>query len=84
MTLQPIGANPTYAFCPAYDFADQPQEIRIVFLGHPGYISTSLTTSNLQEAETLCDKLNAKLGISRDIWTALMTASMEAQPLLFN
>ena len=84
MTLQPIGANPTYAFCPAYDFADEPQEIRIVFLGHPGYISTSLTTSNLQEAETLCDHLNAKLGISRDIWTALMTASMEGQPLLFN
>ena len=84
MTLQSIGANPTYAFCPAYDFADKPQEIRIVFLGHPGYISTSLTTANLEEAETLCDRLNAKLGISRDIRTALMTASMQGQPLLFN
>ena len=84
MTLHPIGANPTYAFCPAYDFPDEPQEIRIVFLGHPGYISTSLATSNLEDAETLCDKLNARLGISRDIRTALMTASMEGQPLLFN
>lgn len=84
MPPHPIGANPTYAFCPAYDFPDEPQQIRIVFLGHPGYVSTSLTTSNLEEAETLCDKLNAKLGISRDIWTALMTASMEDQPLLFN
>ena len=84
MTLQPIGGKPTYAFCPAYDFPDEPQEIRIVFLGHPGYISTSLSTSNLEDAEDLCDKLNARLGISRDIWTALMTASMEGQPLLFN
>ena len=84
MSLQQIEANPTYAFCPAYDFPDEPQEIRIVFLGHPGYISTSLTASNLQDAETLCDNLNRKLGISRDIWTALMTASMEGQPLLFN
>ena len=83
MSLQQIEANPTYAFCPAYDFSDEPQEIRIVFLGHPGYISTSLSTSNLEDAETLCDKLNARLGISRDIWTALMTASMHGCPNLF-
>ena len=84
MTLQHIGANPTYAFCPAYDFPDEPQQIRIVFLGHPGYIATSLFALNLQQAETLCDKLNARLGMSRAIWTALMTASMQGQPLLFN
>ena len=83
MSLQQIEANPTYAFCPAYDFPDEPQEIRIVFLGHPGYISTSLSTANLEDAETLCDKLNAKMGISRDIWTALMTASMHGCPNLF-
>ena len=83
MSLQQIEANPTYAFCPAYDFPDEPQEIRIVFLGHPGYISTSLSTSNLKDAENLCDKLNAKMGISRDIWTALMTASMHGCPNLF-
>ena len=84
MTLQQIEANPTYAFCPAYDFPDRPQEIRIVFLGQSGYISTSLSTRNLDDAEKLCDRLNARLGISRDIRTALMTASMKARPLLFN
>ncbi|MCY4320532.1 MAG: hypothetical protein OXE76_15435 [Alphaproteobacteria bacterium] len=84
MSLQQIEANPTYAFCPSYDFPDEPQEIRIVFLGHPGYISTSLSTRNLEEAERLCDRMNARLGMSRPIWSALMTASMEGHPLLFN
>ena len=34
---------------------DQPQQIRIVFQGMPGYVPTALVALTLDDAERLCD-----------------------------
>ena len=69
--------NPVYAFCPAYDFEDQVQQIRIVFQGMPGYVPTAMVALTVADAETLCDKLNRRLGLDREQWTALVAHSMK-------
>ena len=68
--------NPVYAFVPAYDPADQPQQIRIVFETLPGYVPTALVALNLADAERLCTKLNARLGLDRDAWMAMAAHAM--------
>ena len=68
--------DPLYAFCPAYDPAEQPQEIRIVFQDVPGYVPTALVAFTLDDAERLCDKLNKRLGLDRTAWTQLAGRSM--------
>ena len=44
-----------------------------------GYIPTALVALSLIDAERLCDRLNAKLGFSREGWTALAAKSMRAE-----
>ena len=68
--------DPVYAFCPAYDPAEQPQEIRIVFRDVPGYVPTALVVFTLDDAERLCDRLNKRLGLDRAAWTELAGQSM--------
>ena len=68
--------DPVYAFCPAYEPAEQPQEIRIVFRDVPGYVPTALVAFTLDDAERLCDKLNKRLGLDRTAWTQLAAQSM--------
>ena len=52
--------DPVYAFCPAYDFDNMPQQIRIVFADMPGYVPTALVALTLDDAERICDRLNAR------------------------
>ena len=40
---------------------------------------TNTATYSVDDAERLCDRLNAKLGLSRDAWTALAAASMRVE-----
>jgi len=68
--------HPVYAFCPEYAPPDRPQQIRIVFKDLPGYIPTALVALTLDDAERLCTKLNAPLGLDRDAWLALAARSM--------
>ncbi len=68
--------DPVYAFCPEYAPAEGPQQIRIVFEDVPGYVPTALVALTLADAERLCSKLNARLGLDRDAWTKLVTRSM--------
>ena len=79
-TSHTLADNPVYAFAPAYDMNDQPQQIRIVFKGMPGYIPTALVALTLDDAERLCDKLNAHLGLDREAWSALVGQSMSGEP----
>ena len=72
--------NPVYAFCPEYAFPDDPQQIRIVFQDIPGYVPTALVALTLADAERLCSKLNASLGLDRDAWLALAARSMVDGP----
>ena len=55
-----------------------PQQIRIVFDGMPGYVPTALLALTLEDAECLCDRLNARLGLDREAWCALVGRSMRA------
>ena len=73
-----LSDNPMYAFCPAYDFEDQVQQIRIVFQDMPGYVPTAMVALTLGDAENLCDKLNRRLGLDRAQWTAMVAATMRA------
>ena len=76
MTAQTLPDNPNYCFVPAYDIEDEVQQIRIVIEGMSGYIPTALIALTVRDAETLCDKLNRKLGLSREDWTELAARSM--------
>ena len=78
MTAQTLPDVPNYAFCPSYELGDEPQQIRIVFEGIDGYVPTALVALDIDAAERLCDRLNARLGHSRDDWTALAARSMRA------
>ena len=79
MTAHTLPDDPNYCFCPAYDIEDEVQQIRIVFEGMEGYVPTALVALTVDDAETLCDKLNRKLGHSREDWTALAARSMRAE-----
>ena len=79
MTAQTLPDDPDYAFCPSYELGDEPQQIRIVFEGMPGYVPTALVALTVEAAEGLCDRLNARLGHSREDWTALAARSMHAE-----
>ena len=70
--------DPVYAFAPSYEFEDQVQQIRIVFQDMPGYVPTAMVALTLEDAENLCDKLNRRLGLDRDAWSALVANSMRA------
>ena len=79
MTAQTAHTLPddlNYAFCPSYELGEGPQQIRIVFEGMPGYVPTALVALTVDAAEGLCDRLNARLGHSREDWTALAARSM--------
>ena len=65
MTARTLPDNPSYCFVPACDVEDEVQQIRIVFEDMAGYIPTALVVLTVDDAERLCDKLNARLGLSQ-------------------
>lgn len=70
--------DPIYAFCPEYGPPDGPQQIRIVFQGIPGYVPTALVALTLDDAERLCSRLNARLGLDRNVWLSLVAQAMRS------
>ena len=76
MTSHTLPEDPDFAFCPAYGPADAPQEIRLVIDGMAGNIPTSLIALTLEDAERFCDRLNARLGMDREAWSALAARTM--------
>ncbi len=79
MTAQTLPDEPSYCFVPAYDVEDEVQQIRIVFEGMAGYVPTALVALTVESAEDICDRLNRKLGLSREDWTAMAATSMRAE-----
>ena len=53
---------------------------RIVFQDVPGYVPTALVALTLDDAERLCTKLNARLGLDRDAWMELAAQAMRDAP----
>jgi len=78
-TAHTLPDDPNYAFCPSYELGEEPQQIRIVFESMQGYVPTALVAVSVESAEGLCDRLNARLGHSREDWTALAASSMRAE-----
>ena len=78
MTTHELPEEPVFAFTPAYELPDQPQQIRIVFEGMDGYVPTALVALTLDDAERLCDRLNRRLGLDREAWSAIVGRSMTA------
>ena len=78
MATHELPEEPIFAFAPSYDLPDQPQQIRIVFENMEGYIPTALITLTLIDAERVCDRLNARLGLDREAWSRLVARSMAA------
>ena len=78
MTSHTLPDDPVYAFCPAYDFDNMPQQIRIVFDSMPGYVPTALVALCLDDALRICDRLNARIGLDRDAWSAIAARAMSA------
>ena len=79
MTAQTLPDNPNFVFVPAYDVETDVQQIRIVIEGLAGHVPTALIALNLEDALSICDKLNRRLGYDRDTWTAMAAASMHAE-----
>lgn len=79
MSAQTPPDDPNYAFSASYDLGDEPQQIRIVFEGMDGFAPTDLFALSVDNAERLCDRLNAKLGHSRDNWTEVTAHFMRAE-----
>ena len=48
MSSHTLPDDPVYAFCPAYDIENQPQQIRIVFDEMSGYVPTALLALTLK------------------------------------
>ena len=78
MTTHELPEEPVFAFTPAYELPDQPQQIRIVFEGMDGCVPTALVALTLADAERLCDRLNRRLGLDREAWCAIVGRSMAA------
>ena len=76
MTAQTLPDEPNFCFVPAYDVETEVQQIRIVIEGLSGHVPTALIALDLDDALTICDKLNRRLGLDRDAWTAMAAASM--------
>ena len=79
MTAQTLPDDPNYCFVPAYDVEDEVQQIRIVIEGMAGYVPTALVALTVESAEDICDRLNRRLGLDREAWTAMASASMQAE-----
>ena len=79
MTAQTLPDEPNFCFVPAYDVETDVQQIRIVIEGLAGHVPTALISLNLEDALTICDKLNRRLGYDRDAWQAMAAASMQAE-----
>ena len=79
-TLRPtLPDEPNFCFCPAYDVETDVQQIRMVIEGLSGHVPAALVTLDLDDALSICDKLNRRLGLDREASTAMAATSMHAE-----
>ncbi len=79
MTAQTLPDEPNFCFAPAYDVETDVQQIRIVIEGLAGHVPTALIALDIDDALSICDKLNRRLGLDRGAWTAMVAESMRAE-----
>ena len=79
MTAETLPDEPNFCFVPAYDVEIEVQQFGIVIEGLAGHVPTALVTLDLDDALSICDKLNRRLGLDREAWTAMAASSMHAE-----
>ena len=79
MTAQTLPDETNFCFVPAYDVEADVQQIRIVIEGLAGHVPTALVALDLDDALSICDKLNRRLGYDREEWTAMVADSMHVE-----
>ena len=79
MTAQTLPDEPNFCFCPAYDVEADVQQIRIVIEGLSGHVPTALVALDLDDALSICDKLNRRLGWTGRTGPPWSAASMRAE-----
>lgn len=70
MTVDTLADNPCYCFVPVEDTEVGVQQIRILIEGIDAAIGTSLIVLTEADALAVADKLNRRLGWTRESWTA--------------
>ena len=76
MTAQTLPDEPDFRFVPAHDLEAGVQQVRSVIEGLSGHVPTALVTRDLDDAHTICDKLNRRLGHDHEAWIAMAAASI--------
>ncbi len=80
MTSHALPVDPVYAFSPADDSGDERRRIQIVFENMSTRVDTTLVALTLSDAERLCDRLNARLGLGRAAWSKIARSSTDPRP----
>ncbi len=76
MTAQHLPDRPNFCFAPAWDAETETRQIRIVIEGLSGHVPTAMVALRLEDALAVCDRLNRRLGLDREAWTAMAAESM--------
>ena len=82
MTAQTLPDEPEFLFrAPLTTSRTEVQQIRIVIEGMAGHVPDCalVALSTMDDALNICDKLNRRLGLDREAWTAMAAASMRAE-----
>ena len=79
MTAQTLPDCSNYCFVPAYDVEADVQQIRIVIEGLVGHVPNALVALTIDDALSLCDRINRRLDYDREAWTAMAGASICAE-----
>ena len=79
MTAQTLTDNPNFCFVPAYHVETEVQQIRLVIEGLSCHVPTALVALHLDDALSIRDKFNRRLGYDRDAWTVMAAASIHAE-----
>ncbi len=77
-TFQVYGA-PNYCFFPGYDEELKIHQVCLLIEGMDKPISTTLTCVTGDNATDICDRLNARLGHSREEWTRMAAQFLDSQ-----
>ena len=77
MIAQTLPDNPNFCFSPAYDVETEVQRICIVIEQLTGHVPTVLVALDHEDPLRICDKLNRRLRLDLEAWTALAAAMRE-------
>ena len=76
MTAHTLPGEPIFGFASACEVETKLQQIRIAIEGLASHVPTALVALSLDDALSICEKLNHRLGLGLDASTMMVAASM--------